>query len=95
MEHMQELKIIVREAGSIMRAAELSESAIFRKPGDANFVTAFDVEIQRFLIEKISALFPSASITVKRKTTAPYLRLRLALTKPIPQCPSAPTASLL
>lgn len=60
MEHMQELEAIVREAGKIMDAAELTEAGIYRKPGDANFVTAYDVQIQRFLIERISALFPNA-----------------------------------
>ena len=60
MEHMQELEAIVREAGKIMDAAELTEAGIYRKPGDANFVTAYDVQIQRFLIERISALFPDA-----------------------------------
>ena len=57
---MQELEAIVREAGKIMGAAELTEAGIYRKPGDANFVTAYDVQIQRFLIERISALFPDA-----------------------------------
>ena len=60
MEHMQELEAIVREAGKIMGAAELTEAGISRKPGDANFVTAYDVQIQRFLIERISVLFPNA-----------------------------------
>ena len=60
MEHMQELEAIVREAGKIMGAAELTEAGIYRKPGDANFVTAYDVQIQRFLIEQISSLFPDA-----------------------------------
>lgn len=60
MEHMQELEAIVREAGGIMRSAELTEEGIYRKPGDANFVTAYDVEIQRFLIKKINVLFPNA-----------------------------------
>ena len=60
MEHMQELEAIVREAGKIMDAAELTEAGISRKPGDANFVTAYDVQIQRFLIEQISSLFPDA-----------------------------------
>ena len=60
MEHMQELEAIVREAGKIMDAAELTEAGIYRKPGDANFVTAYDVQIQRFLIERISTLFPDA-----------------------------------
>ena len=57
---MQELEAIVREAGKIMGAAELTEAGIYRKPGDANFVTAYDVQIQRFLIERICALFPDA-----------------------------------
>ena len=57
---MQELEAIIRDAGKIMGTAELTEAGIYRKPGDANFVTAYDVQIQRFLIERISALFPDA-----------------------------------
>ena len=60
MQHMQELEAIIREAGTMIRSAELTESGIYRKPGDANFVTAYDVAIQNFLFEKIRELFPDA-----------------------------------
>lgn len=52
---------IVREAGEILKSAHLQKDQIFDKEGDANFVTAFDMKIQKFLIEKILEVDPSAS----------------------------------
>jgi len=52
---------VVREAGEILLNAHLEKEQIFDKEGDANFVTAFDMKIQKFLIEKILEAVPNAS----------------------------------
>lgn len=52
---------IVREAGNILKSAHLEKDQIFDKEGDANFVTAFDMKIQKFLIDKILQEIPDAS----------------------------------
>lgn len=58
---IQALEKIVREAGRMLRDANLSDEGVFAKSGDANFVTVYDVKIQQFLIEKLHELVPDAS----------------------------------
>lgn len=57
---MESFQQIVREAGQMLLKARVSEQGVFNKPGDANFVTVFDMQIQRFLIEKLRELLPEA-----------------------------------
>lgn len=49
---------IVGKAGSIIRVAHESEIVVFNKPGDANFVTRCDKEVQSFLINNLRRLVP-------------------------------------
>ena len=58
---MARLQDIVREAGKLLLNAHVSEDGIDRKQGDANFVTVYDVRIQRFLMEKLRGLVPDAA----------------------------------
>ncbi len=58
---MKEIESVVREAGQIIRSAQLEQSNIHEKDGPANFVTDYDVRVQAFLIEKLSAVVPGAS----------------------------------
>ena len=49
---------ILKEAGRIMTDSHDVERVTEVKPGDVNFVTAYDVAVQRFLQAKLSALLP-------------------------------------
>ena len=51
---------IAKRAGEIIAKAHCSENDIDVKPGDANFVTYYDVEIQKFLKKELLALYPTA-----------------------------------
>lgn len=55
-----EIEKIVREAGQILLNAQVTSDCISQKEGPANFVTKYDVEIQKYLIEQFSKLLPSA-----------------------------------
>ena len=55
---------VIRECGGILRGAHEIESqseAVTVKPGAANFVTVYDVGVQRKLIARLGELFPGAS----------------------------------
>ena len=53
------LTSIIKQAGKIMLSA--SDKRDFdSKAGTANFVTAYDVAVQNFLIESIKKLLPEA-----------------------------------
>ena len=49
---------IMREAGQIMTDSHDVEKVTEVKPGDVNFVTAYDLAVQKFLKERLSALMP-------------------------------------
>ena len=51
---------IVREAGDLIRSCT-SAGELKAKEGSANFVTRYDSMVQKFLIEKLSALSPEAA----------------------------------
>ena len=52
---------LLREAGEIMKSARDIEKGIEEKDGEANFVTVYDSAVQKFLFEKLAALFPDAA----------------------------------
>lgn len=58
---LEQLKDIVRRAGAIMLDASVAESDITAKEGHANFVTVYDVAVQRFLRKELSVLLPKAA----------------------------------
>ncbi len=45
----------------MIRDAKLTDVSVHQRDGLANFVTNFDVEVQRFLIDRFKALLPEAS----------------------------------
>lgn len=49
---------IIKEAGKIMTGSHDVESVTEVKPGDVNFVTAYDLAVQNFLEREFSALIP-------------------------------------
>ncbi len=60
---MQILEKIIeaaKRAGDIIVNAHCSENDIGVKPGDANFVTYFDIEVQQFLKKELLTLYPTA-----------------------------------
>lgn len=60
----------IRTAGEIIRTAhdeQNVEEGLVVKPGESNFVTVFDVKVQNFLIEHLSALLPEAAFMAEEK----------------------------
>ena len=58
----------IRDAASIMREAESArEMNIERKCGTANFVTEYDVKVQRFLEERFSKILPGCSFLAEEE----------------------------
>ena len=55
---MKSIEDIIREAGQILLSAHVEKKDVHMKAGPANFVTDYDVRIQRFLIEKLNGVFP-------------------------------------
>ena len=54
----QEIESIIRNAAKLMLEADSARLNVQHKSGSANFVTEFDVKVQRFLQEHFSALLP-------------------------------------
>ena len=73
MRMIDEIIKIVKEAGQIMLTAKNIQSGVVSKEGRANFVTKYDVEVQRFLFEKLAKLYPTATFIgeEEEKSTAP------------------------
>ena len=51
----------LRECGAFIKTAHDIDSALVVKPGDVNFVTAYDVEVQRRLQAALSVILPEAA----------------------------------
>ena len=56
----EELRQLLREAGDIMLSAKEIEKAVSAKEGNANFVTAYDVQVQKLLRRRLLELRPGA-----------------------------------
>lgn len=56
----QKIEETVRCAGMMMKEAHLSAEGIRQKDGAANFVTKYDVEIQKFLMKELHKILPEA-----------------------------------
>lgn len=56
----ENIKEVVKKAGDIMLSAKHIQNGVESKQGRANFVTKYDVEVQNFLYEELSKLYPSA-----------------------------------
>lgn len=61
MQLLSEIDTLVRQAGRVIRDARPGGDAIHKKQGDANFVTDYDVQIQRELIAGLHKILPEAS----------------------------------
>ena len=71
-----ELETIVRQAGQILRSAHLTAKDIEHKQGDANFVTDYDVRIQRFLETEFRKLIPDATFFGEEETEDNHQKVR-------------------
>ena len=56
----EKIEEAVRSAGAMIMSAHLEKNDIHQKAGPANFVTDYDVKIQRFLISELSGILPGA-----------------------------------
>ena len=59
---------IVRRAGRMIKEAYLSSDSVQHKEGDANFVTSYDVAIQKFLIDELHGIVPEAAFFGEEET---------------------------
>lgn len=69
-EQIAGISSLMRECGATMRSAhdlEKQAGRILAKPGDANFVTVYDVRVQEALIAGLSAMFPGAAFLAEEK----------------------------
>lgn len=51
---------VMRKAAGLMLSAHDIESSVAVKPGDANFVTAYDVAVEEYLLRELGARLPEA-----------------------------------
>lgn len=58
MQFINKLKNILTEAGEILLSADDIYNKITEKSGTANFVTEYDISVQKFLYERLSHLIP-------------------------------------
>lgn len=58
---------IIREGAEIMLSADSHRLKIKQKSGTANFVTEYDVKVQRFLEEKFKELIPSCAFLAEEE----------------------------
>ncbi|MBR2527341.1 MAG: inositol monophosphatase [Blautia sp.] len=58
---LEQIMDAAREAGGIMLSARDGQKSVKSKEGHANFVTEYDEKIQRFLIDRLSAILPEAA----------------------------------
>lgn len=64
----QAIEDAVRAAGEILLSAHVEKDEIHQKTGPANFVTDYDVRIQKFLIEQLSEIIPGCSFFGEEET---------------------------
>lgn len=57
---MEKILEIAKKAGAIIKSAHCNVNDIDEKTGVANFVTKYDVEIQQFLKQELSLVYPDA-----------------------------------
>ena len=58
----------VRRAGMMIKEAHLSADSVQHKEGAANFITSYDVAIQRFLIDELHRIVPEAAFFGEEET---------------------------
>lgn len=68
---------LLLEAGDLLRSVDRPHGGIAEKSGDANFVTTYDVAVQKLLLEKLGEAFPNAIFFAEEKENG---RLTDALT---------------
>lgn len=62
------IEAAVKKAGAMMKEARLSKESIHQKEGAANFVTNFDIAIQKFLIGELLKILPEAFVFGEEET---------------------------
>jgi Archaeal fructose-1,6-bisphosphatase and related enzymes of inositol monophosphatase family len=60
-EELEVIKAIVRQAGQIMLEAHHIQDGVTSKQGSANFVTEYDVRVQKFLFQELKKKYPDAA----------------------------------
>ena len=64
----EKMEEIVRHAGEVMKSNSPTAGAVHVKGGIANFVTDFDIRIQKYLIDELSRMFPGCGFFGEEET---------------------------
>ena len=64
----QKIEAIVRKAGAMLPGASSDQGPAYKKQGDANFCTEYDLAIQKYLIGEFRALMPEAAYYGEEET---------------------------
>ncbi len=69
LEKSKELAIgeIIRQAGEIIRSADYSRLGITQKTGSSNFVTEYDVKVQKYLEAELKKVFPECGFLAEEE----------------------------
>ena len=59
--NMDAVAQLVRQAGRMILSAHVEQADVMKKHGDANFVTEYDVRIQKFLMTELRKRIPDAA----------------------------------
>lgn len=71
----EQLIAVIREAGAIMKRARDIERGVSEKEGDANFVTAYDSAVQKYLFDRLALLYPDAAFIGEEDSADDFDRL--------------------
>lgn len=58
---------IIRQAGEIIKSADYSRLGITQKTGSSNFVTEYDVKVQKYLEGELRGIFPECSFLAEEE----------------------------
>ena len=69
LEKSKELAIgeIIRQAGEIIRSADYSRLGITQKTGSSNFVTEYDIKVQKYLEAELKKVFPECGFLAEEE----------------------------
>lgn len=63
----EQIEKVIKEAGKIMLSAKNKDFKVSEKQGTANYVTEFDVKVQRFLEEELLKILPGATFLAEEE----------------------------
>ena len=81
--NIDQLRAIVREAGALIRSAQMSPEEIRSKDGHRNYVTRFDVMVQDHLEQQLRELAPDYGFVAEEQDSQDYSHTSSFIVDPI------------